>query len=285
MTTTGDAMDRITTMAGNGAAPREAALLYAGEVMHQRLKPFGHRFAYSVFSLLVDLDRLAEADRLSPLFSVNRPNLVSFRDADHGERPGETARAYADRLLADAGLATRAARILLLCYPRVFGYVFNPLSVYFAYDADDRLVALIYGVRNTFGQRHSYVAPVEPGDISAAGIRQTRAKIFHVSPFVGMDARYHFRILPPGKAVRLRIHETEGGEPLLAATFSGTAAPVNTRSLAASLLRFPLLTWKVIAGIHWEALRLWLKGARFISSPPAPRTASFRDSPAVEPGE
>ncbi len=272
-------------MAENGAPPQAAAVLYRGEVMHQRLKPFGHRFAYSVFSLLVDLDRLGEVGRLSPLLSVNGPNMVSFHDRDHGERPGETARAYADRLLAGAGLPRPAARILLLCYPRIFGYVFNPLSVYFAYDEAGALVALIYGVRNTFGQRHSYVALVEPGDVSAAGVRQTRRKIFHVSPFVGMDARYHFRILPPGRAIRVRIHETEGREPLLAATFAGNARALDTSTLAACLLQFPLLTWKVMAGIHWEALKLWLKGARFNSSPPAPSTASYRDSPAIEPGE
>lgn len=277
--------EQPTTMAGNGAPPQAAAMLYRGEVMHQRLKPFGHRFAYSVFSLLVDLDRLDEAGRQSALLSVNKANLVSFRDSDHGERPGETARAYADRLLADSGLERPAARILLLCYPRILGYVFNPLSVYFAYDEAGDLVALIYGVRNTFGQRHSYVALVEPGDVSAAGVRQTRRKLFHVSPFVGMDARYHFRILPPGQAVRVRIHETEGGEPLLAATFAGAASPLDTSTLAACLLQFPLLTWKVVAGIHWEALKLWRKGARFNSSPPAPSTASYRDTPVIEPGE
>lgn len=277
--------ERTTTMEANGTPPQAAAVLYRGDVMHQRLKPFGHRFTYSVFSLLVDLDRLDEADRMSRFLSVNKPNIVSFRDADHGERPGETARAYADRLLAQAGLERPAARVLLLCYPRVLGYVFNPLSVYFAYDESGALVALIYGVRNTFGQRHSYVALVEPGDVSAAGIRQTRRKLFHVSPFMGMDARYHFRILPPGRAVRVRIHETEAGEPVLAATFAGTAAPLDSSTLAGCLLQFPLLTWKVVAGIHWEALKLWLKGARFNSSPPAPRTASFRDGPAVEPGE
>jgi uncharacterized protein len=272
-------------MAANGAPPQAAAVIYRGEVMHQRLKPFGHRFAYSVFSLLVDLDRLDEVGQMTPLLSVNRPNVVSFRDSDHGELPGETARAYADRLMAEAGLEQRAARILLLCYPRILGYVFNPISVYFAYGESGELVALIYGVRNTFGQRHSYVALIEPGDMSDAGVRQTRRKLFHVSPFVGMDARYHFRILPPGQSVRVRIHETEGGDPLLAATFAGTFRPLDSFTLGACLLQFPLLTWKIVAGIHWEALKLWLKGARFNTSPPAPRTASFRDGPAIEPGE
>jgi uncharacterized protein len=268
---------RVTTVAANGPPPEAAGVLYIGGVMHQRLKPFGHRFAYGVFSLLVDIDRLGELGRLTPLISVNRPNLVSFHDSDHTERDGETVRAFADRLLEDAGLRQRATRILLLAYPRVCGYVFNPISVYFAYDAGGRLIALIYAVRNTFGQRHTYVAAVRPGEMSQAGVRQSRAKLFHVSPFIGMDARYHFRVLPPGKVLRLRIHETAEGEPLLAATFGGAARELDTAGLAACLLRFPLLTVKIMAGIHWEALKLWLKGARFHRSPQPPAAASFRD--------
>jgi DUF1365 family protein len=127
-------------------------------------------------------------------------------------------RAYTDRLLAGAGLPKAAARILLLAYPRILGYAFNPISVYFAYDEDDTLIALVYAVRNTFGERHVYVATVEDGDLSEAGIRQTRTKIFHVSPFIDMGTRYNFRILPPGRTVRRRIHETEKGQALLSAT-------------------------------------------------------------------
>lgn len=268
-------------MHDNGPPPEAAGVLYPGEVMHHRLRPFGHRFIYSVFSLLVDLDRLDELDRMSALLSVNRPNLASFQERDHVERDGETIRAFADRLLDGAGLQGRAKRVLLLCYPRIFGYVFNPISVYFAYGADGALIALIYAVRNTFGERHTYVAPVEPGDLSDAGIRQTRTKIFHVSPFIDMGARYNFRILPPGKAVRLRIHETEHGEPLLAATFAGKAKSLDTSTLAACLLKFPFMTWKIMAGIHWQALKLWLKGARFHRSPAAPKPVSYRDEGAT----
>jgi DUF1365 family protein len=254
--------------------------------MHARLRPFGHRFVYRVFSLLVDLDRLNELDSMSALFSVNKPNLASFHESDHVERAGETIRAFADRLLAGAGIAEPAARILLLAYPRIFGYVFNPISVYFAYGDNGRLIALIYSVRNTFGQRHTYVAPVEPGDLSEAGVRQTRTKIFHVSPFIDMGACYHFRVLPPGKVVRLRIHETEKGEPLLAATFVGEAKTLATPQLAACLLKIPFMTWKITAGIHWEALKLRLKGARFHKSPAPPKPVSYRDErAALEPGE
>lgn len=277
--------DRITTMEQNGPPPAAAAVLYPGEVMHQRLKPFGHRFAYTVFSLLIDVDRLDEAGNISRLFSVNRPNLVSFHESDQVEQFGETVRQFADRLLAGAGIEP-PERILLLCYPRVFGYVFNPISVYFAYGKAGELVALIYAVRNTFGERHTYVVPIEAGDLSPAGVRQQRTKIFHVSPFVDMGTVYNFRVLPPGRTVRLRIHETERGEPLLAATFSGSAEKLGTAALSTCLLKIPFMTWKIMAGIHWEALKLWLKGARFRSSPPAPETVSYRDhGAALGPGE
>jgi DUF1365 family protein len=268
---------RITTLAENGVPPDAAGSLYVGEVMHHRLKPFGHRFTYKVFSLLVDVDRLEELGRLSSLLSVNRANVASLHERDHVEVAGETIRSFADRLLDRAGLGRRAARILLLAYPRVCGYVFNPISVYFAYDEAGGLIALIYSVRNTFGQRHTYVAPVKPGELTEAGLRQSRAKLFHVSPFIEMTARYHFRVMPPGKVVRLRIHETEAGEPLLAATFAGEAKPFNSVALAGCLLRIPLLTWKIMAAIHWQALKLWLKGARFHKSPPPPEPASYGD--------
>lgn len=269
---------RVTGMADNGPPPCEAGTLYPGKVMHQRLHPFGHRFSYNVFSLLVDVDRLAELAEQTHLLAVNRAGILSFHERDHIEEDGETVRQFADRLLARAGLERPAARILLLAYPRMFAYVFNPLSTYFAYDEDDRLVAIIYAVRNTFGERHSYVAPVLAGDVSPAGIRQTRTKVFHVSPFMDMGLRYHFRILPPGKTVRVRIHETAGKEPVMAAAFNADAAPLTDAMLARCLIRFPFMTMKVMAGIHWEAFKLWLKGARFRTSPPPPETASYTDA-------
>lgn len=269
---------RVTSMADNGPPPSAAGTLYRGKVMHQRLHPFGHRFSYSVFSLLVDVDQLVALAGLTRMLAVNRAGILSFHERDHVEEDGETLRQFADRLLARSGLEKPAARILLLAYPRMFGYVFNPLSTYFAYDDEDRLVAIIYAVRNTFGERHSYVAPVLAGDMNDAGIRQTRTKVFHVSPFMDMGLRYHFHILPPGRTVRLRIHETAGKEPVMAATFNGDAAPLTDGMLARCLIRFPFMTMKVMAGIHWEAFKLWLKGARFRTSPPPPEKASYTDT-------
>jgi DUF1365 family protein len=255
------------------AIVNEGAALYFGEVMHARLKPMGHRFSYRVMSLLIDLDRLDDADGLSPLFAVNRAALYSFHESDHGTRDGASLRAYAQARAAEHGIDLTGGRVLLLCYPRLFGYTFNPLSVYFCYGADGRLALLIYEVRNTFGEIHPYVLPVRPGDISAAGVRHEQDKLFYVSPFVGMAMRYRFRVSLSGEHVKLRILETDREAPLLAATFSGRHRALTTRALLHSFVALPLVTLKIIAAIHWEALRLWLKGAKLVARPD-PATAN-----------
>jgi uncharacterized protein len=239
-----------------------AAALYVGCVMHARLKPIGHRFSYRVMSLLIDLDRLADADRQSPLFGVNRAALYSFHEADHGKRDGSSLRAYAQSCAAERGIDLTGGRVLLLCYPRLLGYTFNPLSVYFCHRADGELALLIYEVRNTFGDIHPYVLPVLSGEISDAGVRQQQDKLLHVSPFIEMAMRYHFRVLPPGKRVQLRILETDREGPVLAATFNGSCRRLDTKELLRAFFALPLVTIKIMAAIHWEALRLWLKGAR-----------------------
>lgn len=241
-----------------------AAALYFGEVMHARLKPIGHRFSYRVMSLLIDLDRLDAADRQSPLFAVNRAALYSFNEADHGARDGSRLRCYAQRCAAERGIDLTGGRVLLLCYPRLLGFTFNPLSVYFCYRADDELAVMIYEVRNTFGNLHAYVLPVKPGEASKAGIRQAQEKLFYVSPFIEMAMRYHFRVSPPGEHVRLRILETDCDGPVLAATFNGRRRELTTAALLRSFFALPLVTLKIVSAIHWEALRLWLKGARLV---------------------
>ena len=246
-----------------------AASLYFGKVMHARLKPMGHRFSYRVMSMLIDLDRLDAADRQSPLFGVNRAGLYSFHEADHGERDGSSLRGYAQRRAAECGIDLTGGRVLLLCYPRLFGYTFNPLSVYFGYRADGQLAVMIYEVRNTFGDIHAYALPVRPGEIDEAGIRQQQDKLFYVSPFIDIPMRYRFRVSPPADHVKLRILETDREGPLLAATFSGRRRALTTGALLRSFGALPLLTFKIIAAIHWEALRLWLKGARLVQRPHA----------------
>jgi hypothetical protein len=259
------------------AAPAPAAALYAGTVMHARMKPKAHRFTYQVVNLLIDLDRLNEADGLSPLFGVNRRAIVSFRETDHGDGTGNLA-ACVRGLLTAAGVAADGLRIRLWCYPRVAGLVFNPLSVYYADDATGRLVALIYEVRNTFGERHTYVCPVQPEDRHGATIRQTRAKLFYVSPFLDMPMRYHFRLSAPGDTLQVRILETDADGPILAATFSGKRQPLSTATLARTLAALPVQTLKVVGGIHYEALKLWWKGIALFDRPAAPPPVSHRDN-------
>jgi DUF1365 family protein len=263
---------------------QNAAALYFGDVMHARLKPVGHRFTYRVMSLLIDLDRLAEADRQSNLFGVNRAALYSFHEADHGRRDGSPLRDHVRRCAAERGIDLSGGRLLLLCYPRLLGFTFNPLSVYFCYRADGELALIVYEVRNTFGEIHSYVLPLSRGEISAAGVRQQQEKLFYVSPFVEMAMRYHFRITPPGEHVRLRVLETDREGPLLAATFSGQRRELTTTSLLRAFCALPLLTFKIVAAIHWEALRLWLKGMRLVPRLDSANAKEARDTLSVPDG-
>jgi DUF1365 family protein len=270
------------TQAIAGEDENDAAALYFGEVMHARLKPIGHRFSYRVMSLLIDLDRLEDADRQSPLFGVNRAALYSFNEADHGERDRSSLRAYAQRCAAERGIDLTGGRVLLLCYPRLLGYTFNPLSVYFCYRADGGVALLIYDVRNTFGDIHSYALAVKPDQVSDAGVRQQQDKLFYVSPFIEMSMRYHFRVSPPADDVKLRILETDRDGPLLAATFHGRRRALTSTALLRAFFSLPLVTFKIVVAIHWEALRLWLKGARLVPrANAAPAKAAFNTSLAI----
>lgn len=251
-----------------------ALTLYDGKVMHARLKPVGHRFSYKIASILIDLDQLAQAGKTSAVFSVNRANFVAFHEKDHGARDGSCLRSHVDKLLRNAGVA-RAKRITLLCYPSVLGFTFNPLAVYFCHDADEAVTALIYQVHNTFGESHSYVEPVLPGQASAAGIRQQRNKRFHVSPFLGMDLKYRFRVKPPAEEVALRILELDADGPILAAMFHGVKQPATTKAFLLAVLKTMGIPWKVVFGIHFEAFRLWLKGVKLQNRPLPPAAESY----------
>lgn len=241
--------------------------IYRGEVVHERRRPKRYRLRHGVFSLLLDLDELPALDRRLRIFGHNRAAPVSFHDRDHGPATGEPLRPWAEARMRDAGLDPDGGPIRLLCYPRILGFAFNPLSVFFCHRRDGGLAAILYEVRNTFGERHTYVIPVQGP--RRAVIRQSCRKAFHVSPFIGMDAEYRFRILPPGESVAIVIREEDRDGLLLAASFRGDRVPLTGRSLAGCLAAFPLMTLKVVAAIHWHALRLWLKGVRVVPHVPA----------------
>jgi hypothetical protein len=255
-------------MAANGPLPDAPALLYVGKVMHHRMRPKVHRFSYNVFSLMIDIDRLDEAGAISRLFKVNRRAPVSFFESDHLEKGFTDLRAQIDHQLKEAGVKERASRIILVSYPRIAGFVFNPLSVYYAEGQNGQLLALIYEVSNTFGSRHTYVCPLGEGQSGASCISQSAEKQFHVSPFLEMEMRYHFRMLPPGRSIRWRILAADAEGPKLAATFSGEARPLSSASLGKLLVQLPFQTFKIYAGIHYEALKLWFKGVPFFGMTP-----------------
>ncbi|MEQ8665784.1 MAG: DUF1365 domain-containing protein [Rhodospirillales bacterium] len=242
------------------------SVVYRGAVVHERVKPKRHRLRYDVFSLLVDIDELAELDRRIPVFGHNRFAPMSFYDSDHGPLDGNPLRPWVEDRLSEAGIDIDGGPIRLLCYPRIFGYVFNPLSVFFCYDGDGDLAAVLYEVCNTFGERHTYVLPV---DEQTSVVRQTCRKALYVSPFIPMSCLYKFRIAPPGEDVKVVIRQEDGDGLLLAASFNGTRSSLTPRSAVGLLLGFPLMTLKIIAAIHWEALKLWLKGIPVIRHTPA----------------
>jgi DUF1365 family protein len=232
--------------------------LFSGTVTHTRLRPRRHRLHYRVFSLLLDLDEMPGVSVTSRLFGYNRCAILSFWDADHGDGSASGLRGWVEAQLAKADRLESGMRIRVLCYPRILGYVFNPLTVYFCHAPDGPLRAILYEVCNTFGERHTYVIPLDAG--ASGPIRQGCAKELYVSPFMPMSCFYRFHIEPPGDRVLVRIDESDAAGPLLAASFAGRRQELTDRALLGALFRYPLMTLKVTLGIHWEALRIWWKG-------------------------
>ncbi|MBN8968052.1 MAG: DUF1365 family protein [Rhizobiales bacterium] len=240
---------------------------YTGSVMHHRLRPRQHRLRYSIFYMLLDLDEVDALANKLRLFSHNRFNLFSLHDRDHGEGAAQSPRDRIVRHLREAGIETDGP-IRLLTMPRILGYAFNPLSIYFCHRSDDSLSAIFYEVNNTFGQRHNYLIPVPPGTQGA--IRQESRKSFYVSPFMTTDMVYSFSIAPPGKDLSVSVIGRDDDGPLIIAKLTAVRQDLTDASLARAFIVYPLLTFKVIVGIYWEALLIWLKGIRLQSRPSPP---------------
>jgi uncharacterized protein len=248
--------------------------LYVGSVMHRRLRPRRHRLRYRVFWMLLDLDEIDRLPRALRLFSRNRFNAVSFYDADHGDGSSTPLRAQIERHLAAAGIARGGGAIRLLCMPRIFGYGFNPLSVYFCYERNGLLAAILYEVHNTFGERHSYLIPtgrhVSAGNFADAVIDQKCPKVFYVSPFMDMAMTYQFRVTAPQERVSVAISTADADGVMLVAALSANRRALTDAALLHVLVTHPLLTLRVVGAIHWHALRLLLKGVRLRARPQPP---------------
>lgn len=243
--------------------------IYAGRVSHKRLRPKPHALDYGVFALLLDVDRIdALAERLR-FFSRNRFNVLSFYDRDHGSGDGLCVSEIARRSLESAGLAHEGRKIQLLTYPRVLGYVFNPLSVYYVFAPTGELESLVYEVSNTFGERKSYV--LRAGEALNGVFAQSCAKEMFVSPFASGRGRYSFRVAPPdgGAVVAVLFSDADGA--LIKTLFKAQRKDLTDGQIVRHAARFPLLTLKIIAAIHYEALKLWLKGVPLTARHASPR--------------
>lgn len=242
----------------------EPAYIYTNEVMHARHFPVKYRFTYKVFSFFIDIDRIDEVAQQHRWFSHNRFNVFSLYDCNHGARTDQDWRGWINDLLDKHQLPAAKHKIYLLCFPRILGYTFNPLSLWFCYDADNQLQAVIGEVSNTVKQHHHYVlhnhnAPVD------LPLKAVREKIFYVSPFINMQQHYHFKIHAPDQKLQVIINEYEDNKPMLIASQHGERQAFNQKQLWKCFFRMPLMTVKVITMIHWHALKIWLGGGKYHS--------------------
>jgi DUF1365 family protein len=243
-----------------------------GQVRHARSRPARNAFAYGSFFLRLPLRSLARQPWTLRKLARNGRGVFAFNDADHGD--GGPLLAWIDRLLAAEGVRDAEGEIWLHCFPRVLGYVFNPVSFWFCHRADGALRAVVCEVNNTFGERHCYLLAHADGRPLAWGEELTARKVFHVSPFCGVEGSYRFRFMLARRAERerfvARIDYDDGAGYLLATSIEGRLAPLTDAQLARAFWRYPAFTFGVIARIHWQALKLWAKRVPFFSKPSAP---------------
>jgi uncharacterized protein len=256
----------------NPSSASPSAFGYRNRTVHVRYAPFRRAFQYELFQLFLDIDRLAETDRALSLLAVNRAGLFAFHQKDHGPKDGSPLRPWAEALWQAEGVELDGGQIWLLCFPRMLGYVFNPISVWFGYAPDGALRGVIYEVRNTFGESHCYVTAT-PGEKHGA------VKKFHVSPFMAVEGQYHFAVRAPDERFALRIENRVDGELRHLATLAGQRRPLTDAALWSVAFGMPLMTLKVTAAIHWQAFWLWLKGARYHKRPLAPETPATAAAP------
>ena len=251
--------------------------IFKGKLIHRRYLPVRHELVYEVADVLVDVDRLDELNSSSWLIGHNRKRLFGIDDKNHALGDGASVAVHIRKLFDTLKSEAPIKRIFMLCYPAVLGKVFNPLTVYFGLGEDGRWLGVIYEVSNTFGQRHAYVLPVEDGN------RQRAEKCFYVSPFNKVEGEYRFSIERTSGALRLNIALFEDDKLKFTARFEGQETPLTDRALLSGLMRLALQPMKVWSAIHWEALKLYLKGLRPTPRPPHATyaiTSNSRRTPA-----
>ena len=234
--------------------------IYKGNVSHRRFKPIKHYFSYRTFSILFNLDELEILQKKISLFSYNKFNLFSFYNKDHGDRDGGNLKDLVKKNLKKNNLYFNISKIKLLCFPRIFGYVFNPLSIFYCYD-ENNLKVILYEVKNNFNEQHTYIFPV---DQNFKIISQHCDKKFYVSPFIEMETDYNFRLTEPNHELKVYIKQTDKVDKVLIACQTGKRQQMSTRQLLINFLTHPMMTFKIIFAIHFEALRLWKKGAIYV---------------------
>jgi len=230
--------------------------IYNGEVTHTRFKPVRHFLKYKTFSLLIDLDEINLLDKSIGIFSHNKFNIFSFYDKDHGDRDGGNLKDWVISNLKKFQIKENITKIKVLCYPRILGYVFNPLSIFYCYEKD-KLVAIFYEVKNTFNEQHTYIFKIKNNE----EIIQKCRKKFYVSPFMDMETFYNFKLINPNDKLSVFIKQTDADGTILTATQTGDKKEFSFKQLAINFLKYPLMTIKIISSIHYEALLLWKKGA------------------------
>ena len=247
--------------------PTKAVSLYSSLVMHRRLFPIKYRFIYRVFHLLIDIDALDDASRISRLFSVGSFNLLSFYPEDHLAGKQHTLRHTVDHIFNELGHKSRPHKVFLLCFPRVLGWVFNPISIWYCLADDGQPDSVICEVRNTFGEKHFYLLDDKSRQWP---VKKRQAKHFHVSPFIDMQADYEFRISNPGKLATVGIKEYQYNELMLVASVRCREVKFSSINIIKQCIRVPFQTLKVISAIHWRALHIWLSNAPFYPKPELP---------------
>lgn len=247
----------------------QSIYMYTSDVMHRRNFPQRYRFDYRVASLLIDIDHIDEAVKASPFLSLNRFNLYSIYTKDHGYRDGREWRSWIDAKLDHFGVDKGKHKIKLLCFPRILGYAFNPLCLWYCYGEDQQLYAIVCEVRNTFGEHHHYVLHNDNKPYSEK-ITARKNKQFHVSPFISMNAEYQFILKSPDQKLSIIINEYQNNDLMLTATQMGERKQVSTSQLLYQFVRLPFMSFKIMAMIHWQALKIWLRGGKFHKKPNLP---------------